>query len=108
MAIERTARRNVHLDVEVVGPSSGLRPKVRFGAHAATAATVDGVTPLDQLRLGALDVDAYVEEKIADATAHLAGLPHAQLAFIERSLRDAIEDDEVLAELVRRIATTGS
>jgi uncharacterized protein (DUF2342 family) len=60
---------------------------------------------LEELRIGRVDVNGYVELKVDEATAHLAALPRAQLDAIRDALRDRLTNDPSLAELVR--AATG-
>lgn len=63
-----------------------------------------GVSPLERLRAGELDVGRYVEEKILEATSHLEGLSLAELETIRAMLRDQLATDPALTELVARLA----
>lgn len=81
-----------------VEPSGG-GPRVAAPGVDATKATA-----LQRLRAGELDVDGYVEQKVQEATAHLATLPTAELDAIRRALRHQVETDPGLADLVRGVA----
>ncbi len=62
-------------------------------------------TPLERFRTGAVDAAGYLELKIREATAHLHFLPASQLESIQSALRDRLQTDPDLLELVR-IATS--
>jgi hypothetical protein len=53
------------------------------------------------LRAGEIDVDAYVEHKVDESTAHLSGMPAAGLKEIRSALRQRLYSDPMLADLVR-------
>jgi len=62
---------------------------------------VEATSPLARLRTGEIDVDAYVDLKIDEATRGLGVLPPADLAEIKRALRDQLSTDPGLQDLVR-------
>ena len=65
-----------------------------------------GSAALQRLERGEISVDAYVDQRVIEATQHLEGqLPATEIAFVRDALREQISLDPVLAELVRR--TTG-
>jgi hypothetical protein len=74
------------------------------GAQAVDA--TQGASPLARLRAGEIDVNAYVDLKIEDATKGIRGLPPAELAEIKKILRDQIATDPSLVDLVKQ--STGS
>ncbi len=69
--------------------------------RAASAAAVAGpqASPLDRLRAGEIDVHAYVDLKVGEATVHLHGLPAHQMESIKAALRSQIADDPMVREL---------
>ena len=69
--------------------------------QAAPVGSVEA-SPLEQLRSGKIDLDAYVHAKIDEATAHLQGLPPVELEKIRAMLRDQIASDPTLSELVKQ------
>jgi len=88
------------------GSASVSRPTgASFGeavAKTQTAGTVDAASPLEQLRAGRVDRQAYVELRVQEATAHLENkLAPVDLEKIRAELRDAVEQDPDLAALVR-------
>ena len=91
-----------------LGPTSApLAPKAtgeQFDVGAPAPAQAAG--DLGRLERGEIDLDAYLDGKVAAATEHLAGkLNPEQLAFVRQTLRSELTNDPVLVELVRR--TTG-
>lgn len=84
------------------GPAFEVKRSERSAAPEGASAVVGAqVTPLDRLRAGQVDVSGYMDLKIGEATAHLGGLSPTQLDSIKRVLRDKLESDPALAELVR-------
>ena len=64
---------------------------------------VTATAPLDRLKAGEIDVDSYLDMRVEQATAHLAGrVDPEQLGFIRSSLRAQLEQDPALVDLVRR------
>jgi hypothetical protein len=72
------------------------------------AAPLEASAALERLRRGEIDTSAYLDVRAAAAVAHLEGrLPPDQLAAVRSALREQLETDPVLVELVRR-ATAGA
>ena len=72
---------------------------------SASPAQVDAAlatTPLDRLRAGQIDVPAYLDLKVRDATAHLHGVRPSELDAIRKMLRDQLATDPALADLVKQ------
>ena len=92
------------------GSLSGISPSGAAGpgdATAAGAARAPGSAALERLSRGEIDLPAYLDARVAEATKHLVGrLPDPELEFVRTSLRAELSSDPVLAELVRR--TTGA
>ena len=64
------------------------------------------VSPLDRLRRGEIDRAGYVDARVHDATAHLAGiLPPRDLEKIRAELQELIETDPDVAALVKAAET---
>src|SRR5579872_5255609 len=89
---------------------SALRPKdtgrtfeasrpVEVGGSVPTSA----VTPLERFRCGEVDLQGYLDAKVHEATAHLTGLPPADLEAIQSALRDRLSSDPALVEVVRSV-----
>jgi|HubBroStandDraft_5_1064220.scaffolds.fasta_scaffold2568904_1 phosphoserine phosphatase len=57
---------------------------------------------LRRFRAGEIGVDAYIDQKVTEATAHLAGLPMADLEAVRVALRAQIAASPELRELVRQ------
>lgn len=75
--------------------------KVDASAPAAAGAKVSAA--LDKLQRGELSLDQYLDGRVSDATSHLAGkLSPDQLEFVKQSLREQMQTDPVLVELVQR------
>jgi hypothetical protein len=68
---------------------------------ARDVAATDATSPLARLRAGEIDVHAYVDLKVDEATKSLKGLPASELAEIKSVLRDQLRSDPGLADLVR-------
>ncbi|HEY8041757.1 MAG TPA: hypothetical protein VIF15_18260 [Polyangiaceae bacterium] len=64
-------------------------------------AVVPAPTALERLRAGELDVNGYVEVKVNEATAHLAALPPAEIEGIRAALRERLNSDPTLVDLLR-------
>jgi hypothetical protein len=97
---------------ERISPSSGaggaektfeVRPSVERAGPTQPPQAV-GTTPLERLRAGEIDVDGYVDLKVEQATAHLRGLPSAQIEAIRGTLRQQAASDPALADLVQQAA----
>jgi hypothetical protein len=70
-------------------------------------ASSSGSPALQQLERGEINVEQYLDTRVADAVRHLEGrFPASQIDFVRKALREELSADPVLVELVRR--TTGS
>jgi hypothetical protein len=86
---------------DVKGPSATTGTGETFRVSRAAEAT--GPSAVERVRAGEISVDQYLDIKVNEATAHLAGkLPADQLAFVQSSLREQLAADPVLVELVER------
>jgi hypothetical protein len=92
-----------------VGPSgaTGIEPKkaeaFAVGQPSAIAPPSNVSPALEALRSGQLSLEQYLDQRVDQAVAHLANkLAPAELAFVKQSLRDQLETDPVLVELVQR------
>ena len=54
-----------------------------------------------------IDMGQYLDLKVDEATAHLAGLPRAELEAIRGALRDRLATDPALVELVQTVRLAG-
>jgi|SRR5579859_874662 len=87
-------------------PSAGERPfEVARQAPPPAATPADPIRPptaaLDRLRAGEIDLNGYVDQKIDEATAHLAKLSPVQLEAVRSALRDRIRSDPTFVDLLR-------
>ncbi len=88
-----------------VGPAAPAAPageafKVE---KAGGAERVAGTDPLSRLERGEIDVNQYLDVRVAHAVEHLQGkLSAEQLDFVKKTLREQLTTDPVLIELVRR------
>ncbi len=83
-------------------PTSGEKFSLDGPAVAAPAAEAGASEALQRLQRGELNLDDYLEQKVAEATAHLRSLPGDQLEFVRETLRAELRSDPALVELVRR------
>jgi len=108
MSIDRIGKRP---QTEGVSPPTDAAPATRAAGQpfqVERAAATGGATPLDRVRAGEITLEQYLEQKVHDATDHLAlagTVSPEQLSFIRSSLREQLATDPVLVELVR--AATG-
>jgi len=85
-----------------VAPSRGETFRV---AGAAPVEASGQSEALSKLQRGEINLDAYLDTRVADAVAHLENkLVPEQLDFVRQTLRDQLATDPVLVELVRRAA----
>jgi hypothetical protein len=98
--------------VHGIGPSD-LAVTDRVSSDAVPTAGVKGAagttgsTALGQLERGEINVEQYLDTRVAEAVRHLEGrVPASQVDFVKKALREELSSDPVLVELVRR--TTGS
>jgi hypothetical protein len=113
MGIDRIGKGPVSPPKEGVGSASGSGSAERTGtsfevSRPASPATpehvraVDGVRPaIERLRSGEIDLNAYLDSKVDEATAHLRALPPAQLDAVRSTLRERLASDPTLVELTR-------
>lgn len=89
------------------GPSSVSGPQTeKFEVASAGVDGASGVELLEQVQRGEVTLDAYLDVRAEHAVSHLEGaLTPEQLEFVKRELREQLESDPVLIELVHR--TTG-
>jgi hypothetical protein len=98
---------------EVGGASAGKAPEEAsrpFEVHADKAGrsepprAADAAlhSPLARLRAGQIDMPAYLDLKVQDATAHLQGVRPAELDAIRKMLRDQLATDPALVALVKQ------
>lgn len=89
---------------------SGVQPARGETFRVAEAAPVEASgqsEALGKLRRGEIDLDAYLDTRVADAIAPLENkLSSEQLDFVKQTLRDQLATDPVLVELVHRAAGT--
>lgn len=89
------------------GPGGPKGPKgsgEAFSVGATDAPEQAGPSDaLERVQRGELSVDEYLDTRVAEATAHLQNrLPAEQLDFVKESLREQLQTDPVLVELVKR------
>lgn len=77
-----------------------------FRVEGATSARDAGkVSPLDRLKAGEIDTQQYLDLRVEQATVHLEGsIPAERLEFIREALREQLETDPMLVELVGKAA----
>lgn len=89
-------------DVEPAAGPSGPDADISLRETEAVE-TAHGSEALARLERGEMKLDAYLEARVGDAVRHLEGkLPPAELDFVRGALREQLETDPVLIELVRR------
>lgn len=77
-------------------------PETSAAGAASAASAVDASSPLARLRAGEIDVNAYVDLKVDEATKHLGPMPASDLADIKSLLREKLVSDPGLVDLVRQ------
>lgn len=123
MGIDRVGKDGPSLPVpELGGPtgahSSGAPFEVPKVAATPPAGDIDPTRPasqvegtpaaggaLERFRAGELDLHAYVDAKVREATAHLSALPPVELENIRSALRERLAGDPTLIDLLH--AATG-
>jgi uncharacterized protein (DUF2342 family) len=81
------------------GADKAERP---FEVRAEKAEAARAASPaLEQLHAGKVDVEGYLQMKLDEATAHLKGLPPADLEAIRHALRQRLASDPALVELAK-------
>ncbi len=110
MGIDRIAGRPPGLPAQEPGNAPRAEPTragfeiARPSSAAPTEPVAGSVSALEQVRSGQIDVRAYLDQKVHEATAHLTALPAAQLDAIREALRDRLAGDPSLVDLVRAAA----
>ena len=105
MAVDRIGNKGSVVPVDGAGASS---PVAATGdaPFEVTRAGAPPATDLERVRSGELPVAAWIDGRVAAATAHLAGkLAPEQLAFVQDALRRQLATDPLLADLAK--AATG-
>jgi hypothetical protein len=88
-----------------VGSVSGTPSSFRVN-RTETSATSEGDT-LGRLRRGELTREQYLEARVEAAVKPLAGrLDAERLEFVRTTLRDQLENDPILVELVKQATHT--
>jgi hypothetical protein len=68
-----------------------------------SASDVQSTDALARLERGEIDVNQYLDARVEQAVEHLRGkLSAEQIEFVQSSLREQLQSDPVLLELVRR------
>jgi hypothetical protein len=117
MAIDRVGKSGaVPAGAEPSTPAEAAKsaePASRFGVDATTVRSAPLAAPpavptasvFEQMRAGVLSVDAYLDQKVSEATSHLTALAPADLASIRAALRERLAADPTLVDLVRTATT---
>lgn len=89
-------------------PAAAEEARAEPAQGAGSARDVPGASgslALQQLERGEIDVQQYLDARVADAVQHLEGrFPASQIDFVRKALREELSSDPVLVELVRRTA----
>ena len=98
-------------DVKGSSTDAATRTGATFevGGAKATTSTESAreISPADQVRSGEMSLDAYLDQRVTEATRHLDGkVPASDLADIQHMLRSQLASDPALVEMVR--AATGA
>lgn len=96
-----------------LGGASPVEPGATAGAASASgaartdvAAGASGSSALQRLERGEIDVETYLDDRVAEATSHLEkSLPASELSFVREALRAEMASDPVLIELSRRVTS---
>jgi hypothetical protein len=105
MAVDRIGKGGPPVEtpkVEGGKPAGAADRTFEVRAEKAQAAAPIGSPALEQLRAGKLDLEGYLKVKLDEATAHLHGLPAAELDVIRRALRERLASDPALVELAQK------
>lgn len=95
-------------DVPKVDSSSGSTSVTgvegeRFELSAEGVGSSQEAGLLERVQRGEVGLDAYLDVRVNDAVGHLEGrLSPEQLEFVKEELREQLQSDPVLIELVRR------
>lgn len=77
-------------------------PGTQAPERVRATSQVDATSPLARLEAGEIDVNAYVELKVDEATKHLGAMPPTDLADLKSLLREKLVSDPSMADLVRQ------
>lgn len=109
------------MSIDGIGKRSGVLPganapgvapakgsfEIGAGGGAASAGTAAGSDAFSALERGEISVEQYLDARVESAVAPLLSrLSPDQLEFVRGELRQALETDPVLVELVKK--TTGA
>ncbi len=86
-----------------VDAGSGEKFEVPAARAGGSVEEAKGAELLGQVQSGEVSLDAYLDIRVGQAVHHLEGsLTAEQLQFIKGELRQQLQEDPVLADLVRR------
>jgi hypothetical protein len=87
--------------------SPATSPKGEFKLRETEAVSkADSTGAAAEVRAGRLSVDAYLDVRVNEATAHLKDLAPADVKMVKEVLKDQLKNDPALADLVK--SATGS
>jgi hypothetical protein len=109
MSIDGIGKKPGVTGAETTGPvgatSAGAKPAFEVGKSSAVGAARE-VSPAERVRSGEMDMKAYVDLRVNEATKHLEGkLGPSDLEKVKAHLRSQITDDPTIQEMVK--AATG-
>lgn len=110
MGIDGIGKRGGIPTPEATGASSTSGPQKTGQSFAAelqkpgalATEAVRASTALEDFKAGRIDMNGYLDQKVNAATAHLEGLPPADLEQVRSMLREQIASDPGFAELVQK------
>jgi hypothetical protein len=79
-----------------------VRPPHTAAPNEVAPAAPVATSPLERLRAGEIDLDRYLDLKVNEATVHLQGLRAHELEGLRTLLRQQLESDRALANLVEQ------
>ncbi len=86
-----------------VAPSTGREFQVDPAAPEESVSGVASPQPLARLESGEITLDQYLDGQVDQAVSHLQDkLPAAQMTIVRETLREQLQTDPVLIELVKR------
>ncbi len=97
-----TATGGVEKKGQVEKTFSVERPDATKGLDRSGAVDTTTTSPLARLRAGEIDVNAYMDLKVDEATSGLSGISSSKLADIKKILREQMATDPGLSDLVRQ------
>lgn len=85
------------------GPAGASGEAFKVGTSAPATASAGASSPHARLERGEIDLPQYLDARVQEATSHLDGrLTREQLDFVKESLREQLESDPLLVDLVQR------